>query len=310
MKKYFLLIILLLMTIPSIPVSAESMIAEKDISKEEYTIKTKQNLLTFMMAYKDDICDLEKDDSGNILVIMKSGKKILYDDKKEKNSQDMIYNSDLEDMLKDSYPLNMINELMEVNNDPGRYRNYTFLKEVYGYNEGSVKKNLVGVYAPYNKFLFNKNNGAAESLKSAMSELKDIAKNNGRVAEIIGNINGTFNYRTVAETGLLSAHAFGIAIDVAVNPSDFWKWSSREAGQKRMLYFPKEMIETMEKYNFIWGGKWGHFDIMHFEYRPEIVMKSRYFGDGKTFDKDNWFKGVPENEETLKCIKRINEIVD
>jgi hypothetical protein len=21
----------------------------------------------------------------------------------------------------------------------------------------------------------------------------------------------------------------------------------------------------------IWGGKWGHFDTMHFEYRPELL---------------------------------------
>ena len=26
-----------------------------------------------------------------------------------------------------------------------------------------------------------------------------------------------------------------------------------------------------EKHGFIWGGRWYHYDTMHFEYRPELV---------------------------------------
>jgi hypothetical protein len=29
-------------------------------------------------------------------------------------------------------------------------------------------------------------------------------------------------------------------------------------------------VEIFERHGFIWGGKWGHFDTMHFEYRPEF----------------------------------------
>ncbi|MBP9613702.1 MAG: M15 family metallopeptidase, partial [Sulfurospirillum sp.] len=25
-----------------------------------------------------------------------------------------------------------------------------------------------------------------------------------------------------------------------------------------------------EKYGFVWGGRWYHYDTMHFEYRPEL----------------------------------------
>jgi hypothetical protein len=25
----------------------------------------------------------------------------------------------------------------------------------------------------------------------------------------------------------------------------------------------------------VWGGKWAHFDMIHFEYRPEIVLYNR-----------------------------------
>jgi hypothetical protein len=39
-------------------------------------------------------------------------------------------------------------------------------------------------------------------------------------------------------------------------------------------YYPNQIpwpiILLFEKYGFIWGGKWHHFDTMHFEYRPEL----------------------------------------
>ena len=34
------------------------------------------------------------------------------------------------------------------------------------------------------------------------------------------------------------------------------------------------VIKTFESFGFIWGGKWGNFDTMHFEYRPEIFVLS------------------------------------
>jgi peptidoglycan LD-endopeptidase CwlK len=37
--------------------------------------------------------------------------------------------------------------------------------------------------------------------------------------------------------------------------------------------YPQEIVELFEKHGFIWGGKWSHFDLMHFEYRPEVLKK-------------------------------------
>ena len=39
--------------------------------------------------------------------------------------------------------------------------------------------------------------------------------------------------------------------------------------------YPQEIVELFEKHGFIWGGKWSHFDLMHFEYRPELLRKWR-----------------------------------
>ncbi len=34
---------------------------------------------------------------------------------------------------------------------------------------------------------------------------------------------------------------------------------------------PMEIVRIFEKHGFIWGGKWHHYDTMHFEYRPELL---------------------------------------
>ena len=34
---------------------------------------------------------------------------------------------------------------------------------------------------------------------------------------------------------------------------------------------PKEIVDIFERHGFIWGGKWYHYDTMHFEYRPELL---------------------------------------
>ncbi|WP_372236783.1 M15 family metallopeptidase [Campylobacter pinnipediorum] len=33
------------------------------------------------------------------------------------------------------------------------------------------------------------------------------------------------------------------------------------------------MVDVFEKNGFIWGGRWKHFDTMHFEYRPELFRQ-------------------------------------
>jgi len=33
---------------------------------------------------------------------------------------------------------------------------------------------------------------------------------------------------------------------------------------------PQSVVDAFERQGFIWGGKWNHYDTMHFEYRPEF----------------------------------------
>jgi hypothetical protein len=140
-----------------------------------------------------------------------------------------------------------------------------------------------------------------------MKELIPLIKQSNRIYSCIFPASGTFNYRNISGTGLLSAHSFGIAIDLASDKRDYWKWATREEGQKRLSGYPNEIVGIFEKNNFIWGGKWGHFDILHFEYRPEIILKARYFS-GTRAPAALWYDGAPPEDDYVKaCIRKIDE---
>ena len=74
----------------------------------------------------------------------------------------------------------------------------------------------------------------------------------------------------------MSMHSFGLAIDLNVSKANYWKWdlknNSKEYSLNYRNKFPQEIILIFEKYGFIWGGKWKHYDTMHFEYRPELLI--------------------------------------
>lgn len=275
---------------------------------ESYIIKMKRDILCLMLAYEGYISGVNEKD-GNIYVIMKSGRRILYDDRKVKSSDAKLSNPDLQDMMEQVYPLYGINELMPQDYDPGRPRVYSLLSEVYGDGRKQVESSLTSVKTSGGYFTFSRNNNAAASLQSVFIELSSII-NNSRIRAAVFPSSGTFNYRYISGTGRLSPHAFGIAIDLARDSRDYWKWASRIEGQKRLKSYPAEVVYVFEKYNFIWGGKWGHFDILHYEYRPEIILKAKYFSN-KVSSGEPWYYGAPYNETTVKDnIDEINETIN
>ena len=186
-------------------------------------------------------------------------------------------------------------------------RVYSLLKEVYGGYKQEIEKNLTIVKVGNKNLLFNEQNNASKQLKLVMNELLSLAKNNWRIYANSFPSSGTYNYRYIAGTGRLSPHAFGIAIDLKRDSRDYWKWASKEQGEKRLKEYPKELVKIFEKHGFIWGGKWSHFDILHFEYRPEIINKARYFSHNKESSKV-WYDGVPlDNNEVKRFIKIIED---
>lgn len=264
----------------------------------------KRDILCLMLAYEGYITGIDKKSDGSVGIVMKSGTSILYDDKKTKNYQQKISNPDIQDMMEQIYPLSPITKLMPGDFDPGRFRVYALFKEVYGSSRQQIQSNLTNVSSGYGSLQFNRNNKAAESLKSALNEVISAAKKDRSLYSFLYPAGGTFNYRLIAGTNMLSFHSFGTAIDLASNKKDYWKWASREQGQKTLAAYPAEIVRSFEKHNFIWGGKWGHFDIMHYEYRPELILKAKYFSEAPKTG-EMWYKGAPHTEHQVQEYIRI-----
>ena len=39
---------------------------------------------------------------------------------------------------------------------------------------------------------------------------------------------------------------------------------------------PQKIVDAFEAEGFVWGGRWYHYDTMHFEYRPELLDPACY----------------------------------
>jgi peptidoglycan LD-endopeptidase CwlK len=159
------------------------------------------------------------------------------------------------------------------NHDPGRFRNTIFFDKMYGSSKAQVSKNLVKIKwmkTTYNQSIYITTiNGVHNKLKSVSQDLEQLPKKFRKYLKS----SGAFNYRKITGTKRKSPHSYGIAIDIGIKHADYWKWNkNRKKVTKNRI--PLEIIEIFEKHGFIWGGKWFHFDTMHFEYRPELLTKT------------------------------------
>jgi hypothetical protein len=282
-------------------------IAAFEQSSDNYLINMKRDLLCLMMAYPEYVKDVLKNQDGKVYIVMRSGMKILYDDMKEKNIVQKENNTDIQDMMEQIYPLEHISDILPENYDPGRRRVYALLNEVYGSSRQQIQKNLTSVNVG-RVYMFNKNNNAAAFLQNAVREATIQMKSKPSIGGFLYPMSGTFNYRVISGTGRLSPHSYGIAIDLRSNKADYWKWASKEQGRRRLNSYPIEIVQCFENNGFIWGGKWNHFDILHFEYRPELIMKGRYFSKMPQEGKQ-WYEVDNLNMETIKeYIEVINKI--
>lgn len=176
--------------------------------------------------------------------------------------------------------------------EPGRMRYLPFFQKMYGQTEAEVASNLVEIpwlpktFGPNSKIKVTKVNGVAEKLTTISKELDELSP---ELKDFLKNPGGTFCWRLIAGTNRLSAHSFGMTIDINVARSHYWQWDyNKQPGIKGVKEIRKEkdtdytkfpryqneiptqIIDIFEKYHFIWGGKWFHYDTMHFEYRPEL----------------------------------------
>jgi len=178
------------------------------------------------------------------------------------------------DQFRIPYPRGRLEKPPAVDADPGRFRNTAFFRKMYGdCRMGEVSRRLVSLrWLPktWGKLIrITSLNGVDEHLRAVSAEIDALPEKIKRAAYPIA---GTYNCRAVADTGQPSPHSYGIAIDLNTAFSDYWYWRPHDGPIIYRNRMPEEIVAIFEKHGFIWGGKWYHFDTMHFEYRPELLV--------------------------------------
>lgn len=246
-----------------------SSVAQTDAAAE--SIATTEIAARLMAGYPGLVTSV----AGNV-VTFAGGTTLPFDDGKgEKTFQAWLDAPDIEDMFRWRYPAGAPATAAPENFDPGRARNPAFFEKIYGdCRTGGVEKKLVDVdWLPKKsggRVKVTSINGVADRLKAVSDALDELPKSFDVYLRPIG---GTYNCRVVAGTQNVSAHSYGIAIDIAVTRADYWRWA-KGGPAARIRYrnrIPLEIVSAFEKHGFIWGGRWHHYDTMHFEYRPELL---------------------------------------
>lgn len=219
---------------------------------------------------------------SRLFVVLSDHSAHLYDDGRTKTPTQRIEDADLEDMFHDVYPLKNPTDTLPLDFDPGRVRPEAFFKAIFGGSPGEVSRSLENVDFCGKKVSFMSRNGAAAALRKVSADLTRVLAKQPELKIWMENLGGTFAWRPIAGTSLLSMHCYGVAIDLNTDKSAYWRWNKGDLKAYSRKTFPTEIIEAFERHGFIWGGKWSHYDTMHFEYRPEIIDFAKRAGGGRT----------------------------
>ncbi|MFM9940566.1 MAG: M15 family metallopeptidase [Hyphomicrobiaceae bacterium] len=210
---------------------------------------------------------------GNALVWKDGSRMVIDDGRGVKPFAERLDAPDIKDMFLAPYPIGpAVAPGKEI--DPGRVRYAPLFDKMYGdCRTGGVQANLADVvWLPTKwgrKVQISKVNGVAEQLAKVGRELDALPPT---FNEFLFPAAGTFVCRAIAGTKRQSVHGHGIAIDIALKHAHYWQWT--QPASERFVWrnkIPMEIVEIFEKHGFIWGGRWYHYDTMHFEYRPELL---------------------------------------
>jgi hypothetical protein len=224
-------------------------------------IKLMQSYPEFVVGYK------------NGCIIFQDSSTMVFDDHKIKVPLELIDHPDIEDMFYEKYVCDSVVRI--PSGDAGRIRNEAFFMKIYGKSQEQVRANLTEIiWCPTlinQRILVNKKNNVSKRFIALSNELDQ----HPEFKKYLSNIGGTFNYRKINGTNRLSMHSFGITIDINISESNYWQWDCGCTNENGLRGYknriPISLVLIFEKHGFIWGGRWKHYDTMHFEYRPELL---------------------------------------
>ena len=212
-------------------------------------------------------------------LIWRDGTRMPVDDgRPDKSLEEQLHSGTILDQMRQIYPAAAALP-PAPQQDPGRVRNRAFFAKMYGdCRAGEVTPKLVRVvWLPKtwgHTVRITSVNGVDRRLAAISRELDELPPADMKYLYPLG---GTYACRTIADDGEPSMHGWGAAIDINTAFSDYWFWH-RAAGRRSedrvpayINRIPQEIVTIFQRHGFIWGGRWAHFDTMHFEYRPELL---------------------------------------
>jgi hypothetical protein len=244
----------------------------------------RDNLRALLTGYAGYCQGLALAEHNRLYLIMKDNVRILFDDGKVKSFEEKLAQPDLEDMLSQVYPAGECKEY-KADYDPGRFRVTAFFNSVYGGTSQQVQANLATVNFCGRKVQFTGRNGAAAALGRVGENLAALIRCKPELRQYLFPLGGSVNRRNIAGTNRPSPHSWGIAFDLNPRHGAYWRWQKSPTPASVLdlrRSYPQAIVKIFEAQGFIWGGKWSHYDLMHFEYRPELLAKTPPAGTAST----------------------------
>ena len=225
-------------------------------------------------AYPDHLSRIE----GNVLIWRDGTRMPISDGVAHKDFETLLSRPDIDDMFVIPYRPGRPTRNPAPNEDPGRIRYEPFFRKMYGdCRKGEVEKRLRTV-----KWMPSRGGGSvrvttvnqvADRLEAVV---RDLEKLPAELTRYLVPSAGTISCRAIAGTDRRSMHSYAAAIDISTKFTDYWRWAKPKNGTiPYRNRIPFEIVEVFERHGFIWGGKWYHYDTMHFEYRPELLAKAK-----------------------------------
>jgi hypothetical protein len=203
---------------------------------------------------------------GDWAVVLPGGVRVPWRDGKAKTFEQRLDSPDIEDIFLIPYRAGPIRAVEIENEDPGRVRVEALFVATYG-SPTTVAAQQIRV-----RFLgmpVRVHGKIAPALARVTERIARARQADAGLGRFLRKLAGGFAARKIAGTDRTSAHAFGIAIDLDKSESDYWRWQKHKPLHWRNR-FPQAIVDAFEAEGFIWGGRWYHYDTMHFEYRPEL----------------------------------------
>jgi hypothetical protein len=202
-------------------------------------------------------------DGATFWVRVDAATRLPWNDGRAKSTGERLDRPDVEDAFAQPYTPGPIRPVTTPDEDPGRVRLDAVLRAAY------PARDIIRVDFAGHRVRFAAR--AAPALARVSARLARAVAADAALEPFVRTLGGTVNERVIAGTHRPSAHSWGIAIDLAPELGDYWRWRRRGAWRNRM---PQAIVDAFEAEGFIWGGRWYHYDTMHFEYRPELLDRA------------------------------------